>query len=142
VADPGRLRLVETVAEQHADDLRVAPAERRRELGAAELPPQLATRLSPRLEVQFRRIDQRPVHVPDRREHVLGRHLDLRNPSTPCRQWTRRTGQVWLTAESCQLFSERAVSQSGRRSLPLSWRVLEFIGRGEPRFLCIRRLPP
>jgi hypothetical protein len=58
-------RVIEAVAEQLANDLRIALAEGGREVGPREVSTVLAAYLLPGLEVQFRRINQRPIHVPN-----------------------------------------------------------------------------
>src|SRR5262245_58736715 len=88
------------ITEQLTDDFGVAPTERRGELGTRKRPADLTAQLQPRLKMQFRRIDQRAVHVPDRREPFPIRHGFPRS-SVPC--WAnenQQSGQLRPTAAS------------------------------------------
>src|SRR5207249_2116033 len=55
----------EAGSEQIVEDLGIATAERGGKVGTTERSAQLLTQPMPRREVHLRRIDQRPIHVPD-----------------------------------------------------------------------------
>src|SRR4051795_2727114 len=88
-----QLRFAEALAEEVAEDLRIALAEGGGEVVAVEGASQGLAHFGPGLEVHLRGIDQRAVDVPDDGPVIGRRHNDPFRRSTACGRRSHLLGQ-------------------------------------------------